>query len=282
MDSYFIVYSKYDSFPNLNGLPISFIKPIFDSYCCYYKVSDSKTSEDEISKILEQFRRNSYDAIFVKKLLEPNQESLFVFDMDSTLIQEEVIDEIAKECGVYESVSRITEEAMQGLWNFEESLRKRCSLLNGVEETVFDKIYNKLTLNVGVKIFLDNIRKYPVKLAVLSGGFIPILEKFAKEYEIHQFRANVLEIKNGKLTGNLIGEIIDGEKKQKYLLEIASSYNIPTSQVVAVGDGANDKKMLEVAGIGIGFHAKMGLKKQILNYIDSFGLEVLLGLFKSF
>ncbi|MCX7997907.1 MAG: phosphoserine phosphatase SerB [Leptospiraceae bacterium] len=279
MSSMFILYSKNPSFQEMLGLKKILERKIFDCYCYYY-TSEAQLSIEEIKLILNQARSFRCDAIFVNQLLNPKQESLFVFDMDSTLIQQEVIDEIARECGVYEQVSKITEEAMQGLWNFEESLRKRCALLKGVKEDVFEKVYNKLTLNVGVQKFLENIKDYPAKIAVLSGGFVPILQRFANDFKIHEFRANTLEIHNGKLTGNVVGEIIDSEKKAKYLLEISKKYNIPKTQVVAVGDGANDKKMIELAGIGIGFHAKEGLKKQILNYIDLFGLEVLLSLFE--
>lgn len=279
MSSKFILYSKDSLFPEIAGIKKVSEKQVLDFYCCYY-TSEVLFSSEKVQSILNECRSSNYDAIFVNQLLNPKQESLFVFDMDSTLIQQEVIDEIARECGVYEQVSKITEEAMQGLWNFEESLRKRCALLKGIKEDVFEKVYNKLTLNVGVQKFLESIKDFPAKIAVLSGGFVPILQRFANEFKIHEFRANTLEIQDGKLTGNVIGEIIDSEKKAKYLLEISKKYNIPKSQVVAVGDGANDKRMIELAGIGIGFHAKEGLKKQILNYIDLFGLEVLLSLFE--
>lgn len=278
MSSYLLFYTKDQSFHNSTEFELVHVKKIAEYYCCYY-LPKVELSSEEIKRILENWRSVSSDAIFIKQLINPQKESLFVFDMDSTLIQQEVIDEIAREFGVYEEVAKITEEAMQGLWNFEESLRKRCSFLKGADQEIFERVYQKLTLNVGVKEFLEAIKDYPTKIAVLSGGFIPILQRFVNDYKIDEFRANLLEIQNGKLTGNVVGEIIDAEKKEKYLIEISKKYNIPFTQVVAVGDGANDWKMIERAGIGIGFHAKLGLKKRILNYIDNFGLEALLGLF---
>lgn len=279
MQPYLIIYSIKNLFPSLKNFTRLFTKKIFEIYCSYYSLN-TYISQEEISSILTHLRASGLDAIFVPNLLDPQKESLFVFDMDSTLIQQEVIDEIAKECGVYAEVSKITEEAMQGMWNFEESLKKRCAFLKGVDANVFEKIYNNLTLNLGVKEFLTEIRKHSAKIAVFSGGFTPILEKFAQDYKIDEFRANTLEIQNGKLTGNTIGEIIDSNKKEKYLLEVAEKYKISSSQTVAVGDGANDVKMIQRARIGIGFHAKEGLKKQISNFIDKVGLHALLGLFE--
>jgi phosphoserine phosphatase len=201
--------------------------------------------------------------------------------MDSTLIQQEVIDEIAKENGVYEEVSKVTLEAMEGKLNFDEALKKRCELLKGISTETFERVYSRLQLNLGVEFFLKNRKNYLIKVAVLSGGFEPILQRFQREYRIEFFKANLLEEENQILTGKVLGEIINAEKKEKYLLEIAQKERIPLSQVVAIGDGSNDSLMLNRAGIGIGFHAKDGLKRKIQNWIEYFGMEILFFLFGS-
>lgn len=249
-----------------------------DINCYYYECDHRILASDklEIRNALDPF---DMDVLFVSSLLDLDKPALFAFDMDSTLIQEEVIDEIARENGVYEEVARVTEQAMQGNMSFDESLRKRCALLKGVSVDTYDKVYSRLTLNSGVGFFLENIKSFSAKVAVLSGGFHPILEKFQSNYGIHFFKGNVLEEENGVLTGRVLGEIINGDKKEFYLREIAEREGISLDQVVAVGDGSNDSLMINRAGIGIGFHAKDGLKRKIQNWVDHFGMEVLFFLF---
>ncbi|EMM70588.1 phosphoserine phosphatase SerB [Leptospira weilii str. 2006001855] len=199
--------------------------------------------------------------------------------MDSTLIQQEVIDELAKLAGVYEEVASVTKEAMEGDLDFHEALKKRCVYLKGLSSSIFTELYPKLKLNVGVENLLKGLKEKSTKTAVFSGGFTDILEMFQKQYGIDEIRANVLEVQDGQLSGNVIGDIVDKNKKFEYLKMIRDLEGISHSQVVAVGDGANDALMLNEAGIGIGFHAKEGLKRLIANWVDFAPLDVLLFLF---
>lgn len=222
------------------------------------------------------------DALFLRNLLPSTREnnSLFVFDMDSTLIQEEVIDELARKNGRYEDVARVTAEAMQGGMAFEEALRKRLVYLEGLPESVYDVIYPELQPNDGVAEALRGLKEhYHSKIAVLSGGFAPFLERFSRDYSLDYFEANHLEVVSGVLTGNVVGRIVGKERKREALLELSKRFGISRERIVAVGDGANDALMLKEAGIGIGFHAKQGLKDQILNWIDFHSMEALLLLF---
>jgi len=286
MQEYVLVFSKDSnrekSSKIISNFSLDYIETKFNYnvFCDYYKTRElilDKTKLD-IRNILSSHK---VDILFLPLLLDATKPSLFVFDMDSTLIQQEVIDEIAKENGVYEEVSKVTLEAMEGKLNFDEALKKRCELLKGISTETFERVYSRLQLNLGVEFFLKNRKNYLIKVAVLSGGFEPILQRFQREYRIEFFKANLLEEENQILTGKILGEIINAEKKEKYLLEIAQKERIPLSQVVAIGDGSNDSLMLNRAGIGIGFHAKDGLKRKIQNWIEYFGMEILFFLFGS-
>jgi phosphoserine phosphatase len=209
------------------------------------------------------------DVLYLNSLLDSSKPSLFVFDMDSTLIQEEVIDELARMNGTYETVAKVTKDAMEGGLGFEESLRRRAIHLKGLPVTAFKNLYSQLNPNIGVPETLFSLKKeFGSKLAVLSGGFSPILEIFEKEYGIDFTEANSLEVLNEKLTGSVLGRIVGKERKRDILIELSSKWSIPKSQTVAIGDGANDGFMIGEAGIGVGFHAKKGLKEEILNWID--------------
>ncbi|MCC5814917.1 MAG: phosphoserine phosphatase SerB [Leptospira sp.] len=240
-------------------------------------------SIDEIRSRLIPLRNHlsgwKLDVLYLTHLLD-EQPSLFVFDMDSTIIKEEVIDELARKNGLYEEVARVTKEAMEGGLGFEEALRKRVVHLQGLPESSFSDLYKELHPNEGVPVLLKDLRnEFSAKRAILSGGFTPILEMFSKDHELDYFEANVLELRDGKLTGGLDGRIVGKERKQEALTELREKWKIDPTQVVAVGDGANDYLMLSEAGIGIGFHAKDGLKDQILNWVDHTPMDALLLLF---
>ncbi|AOP34008.1 phosphoserine phosphatase SerB [Leptospira tipperaryensis] len=246
--------------------------------CIEWKVS-KKLEQKELIELREKFAKKNSDLLQVERLLDPKKKSLFTFDMDSTLIQQEVIDELARLAGVYDQVASVTKEAMEGNLDFHDALKKRCLHLKGLPTTIFEELYPKLTLNIGVEKLLFGLREIETRTAVFSGGFTDILEMFQKEYRIGEVRANVLERENGLLTGFVTGEIVDKVKKFEFLKEIRNREKIDSSQVVAVGDGANDALMLNEAGIGIGFHAKEGLKKLITNWVDFAPMDVLLFLF---
>ncbi|WP_291330111.1 phosphoserine phosphatase SerB [Desulfovibrio sp. UCD-KL4C] len=201
---------------------------------------------------------------------------LVAFDMDSTLIQTEVIDELAKAAGSGELVSRITESAMRGEIDFKESLRQRLATLKGLDESVMDGIARALPITEGAERLISNLKKFGYKTAILSGGFTYFGEKLQEHLDVDYVHANELEIIDGKLTGNVIGDIVDGAKKAELLTEIAKKEKLSLQQVVAVGDGANDLPMLSIAGLGIAFHAKPKVKKDARQSISHFGLDSIL------
>jgi len=201
---------------------------------------------------------------------------LVAFDMDSTLIQVEVIDELARKAGVVDEVSRITEAAMRGELDFKQSLRKRVSLLKGLDASVLEEVAREVPFTEGAERLVSNLRKLGYKIAILSGGFTYFGRHLQKKLGVDHVHANELEIKDGKLTGKVVGEIVDGKRKAELLEEIALKENISLQQVVAVGDGANDLPMLGVAGLGIAFHAKPIVRKGARQAISTLGLDGIL------
>lgn len=246
--------------------------------CIEWNIS-KKLDPRELFDLRKKISDKNSDLLQVDRLLDPKKKSLFAFDMDSTLIQEEVIDELARLAGVYDQVASVTREAMEGNLDFHEALKKRCLHLKGLPTSIFEELYPKLSLNLGVEKLLFGLKEKESRTAVFSGGFTDILEMFQRDHGIGEVRANVLERENGVLTGFVTGKIMDKVKKFEFLKEIRDRERIDSSQVVAVGDGANDALMLNEAGIGIGFHAKDGLKKLITNWVDFAPMDVLLFLF---
>jgi len=198
---------------------------------------------------------------------------LVCFDMDSTLIQTEVIDELAELAGVGEQVRAITEAAMNGEIDFSESFKQRMALLKGLSEEVLQTVAENLPITKGAHRLMKALKYYGYKTAILSGGFTYFGHYLQKELGIDYVHANELEIKDGKLTGNYLGEIVDGKKKAEYLQAIADKEGIHINQTIAVGDGANDLPMLNLAGLGIAFHAKPTVKESASTSISSLGLD---------
>ncbi len=198
---------------------------------------------------------------------------LVCFDMDSTLIQTEVIDELADLAGVGEQVRAITEAAMNGKIDFKESFIQRMALLEGLSEDVLHNVAINLPITKGAHRLMKALKYYGYKTAILSGGFTYFGNFLQKELGIDYVYANQLEIKDGKLTGKYLGEIVDGAKKAEYLKAIAEKEGIHINQTIAVGDGANDLPMLNLAGLGIAFHAKPKVKESASTSISSLGLD---------
>ena len=201
---------------------------------------------------------------------------LVCFDMDSTLIETEVIDELADRAGVGPQVRAITESAMRGEIDFRESFRRRVELLKGLDESVMKEIAESLPITEGVERMMDVLHRAGYKTAILSGGFTYFGEYLKRRFGFDYVYANELEIKDGKLTGRYVGEIVDGKRKAELLRLIAQFENINIAQTIAVGDGANDLPMLSVAGLGIAFHAKPKVKQTAKQSISTIGLDGIL------
>ena len=193
---------------------------------------------------------------------------LCVMDVDGTLILEEVIDLLGREVGREEEISLITSRAMQGELDFESSLRKRVSLLEGLPVSVFDKVFNTIHLTSNAQEFISILQNNGILVGLVSGGFTPIVERLAKSLDIAYFSANQLEVKDGFLTGKLVGQIINPEVKKATLEKWTEELKLSKERTIAIGDGANDLLMLKSAGIGIAFCAKEVLKKEIPNHVD--------------
>ncbi|MBZ5509033.1 MAG: phosphoserine phosphatase SerB [Acidobacteriia bacterium] len=201
---------------------------------------------------------------------------LAVFDMDSTLIQIEVIDELARLAGVGEQVAAITESAMRGNLDFETSFCKRLSLLRGLPATVIDELGARLPVTPGTHRLMRTLKSLGFRTAILSGGFSCFARKLQQRFGFDYVYANELEIKDGTLTGKAVGKIVNGARKAELLGQIASQEGIPLEQTIAVGDGANDLPMLSIAGLGVAFHAKPVVREKAQVSISTFGLDGLL------
>jgi phosphoserine phosphatase len=201
---------------------------------------------------------------------------LVAFDMDSTLITIEVIDELAAAAGVGRQVSTITEQAMRGEIDFTQSLRQRVKLLKGLDETVLQNIAAELPLTEGAERLLGTLKELDFTTAIISGGFDYFGTALQKRLGIDHVYANRLEIVDGKLTGNVLGKVIDGKRKAELLEQIAARQKIRLEQVIAVGDGANDLPMLSKAGLGIAFRAKPIVKQTAEQSISNLGLDGIL------
>ena len=193
---------------------------------------------------------------------------LCVMDVDGTLILEEVIDLLGREVGREEEISQITSRAMRGELNFERSLRDRVSLLEGLPISVFDKVFKSIQLTPNAQKFISILQKNGILVGLVSGGFTPIVERLAKSLDIAYFSANQLEVKDGLLTGELVGQIISPEVKKDTLEQWRKELQLPRERTVAIGDGANDLLMLKSAGLGVGFCAKEVVKKEIACHVD--------------
>ena len=198
---------------------------------------------------------------------------LICFDMDSTLIQAECIDQLAERAGVGEQVKAITERAMRGEIDFNESFRERVALLKGLDVEVMEEIAHELPVTEGVGRMMEVLKRAGYKTAILSGGFTFFGEYLKRKFGFDYVYANELEVADGKLTGNYVGEIVDGKRKAELLKLIAQVENVNIAQTIAVGDGANDLPMLSTAGLGVAFHAKPKVKATAKQSISTIGID---------
>ncbi|WP_275288560.1 phosphoserine phosphatase SerB [Halomonas elongata] len=201
---------------------------------------------------------------------------LVCFDMDSTLIQTEVIDELARRHGVFDEVAEITERAMRGELDFQQSFRERMAKLRGLDESVLAEIAEQLPLMDGVERLMGHLKRLGYRTAILSGGFTYFAEHLQQRLGFDEIHANELVIENGKVTGEVREPIVDAERKARLLHEIAEREGLAMEQTIAVGDGANDLKMLAAAGLGIAFRAKPLVRQQARQSISTLGLDAVL------
>ncbi len=218
----------------------------------------------------------NFDISFQQESMYRRMRRVICFDMDSTLIQAEVIDELAVRAGVGNKVKEITELAMQGKLDFSESFKKRVNLLKGLDASVLQEIAENLPITEGLDRLIAVLKKVGFKIAILSGGFTYFGNHLKEKYQLDYMYANELEIKDGKLTGNYIGDIVDAKRKAELLKLIAQVEKVDIKQTVAVGDGANDLLMLEAAGLGIAFHAKPKVIETAEQSLSSVGIDGIL------
>jgi phosphoserine phosphatase len=217
-----------------------------------------------------------FDCALQRETLLRRSKRLVVMDMDSTLIQIEVIDELARAHGVVGRVAEITKRAMQGELEFDAALRERVALLAGLDAKVLHDLAANLPLMEGAETLLRVLKKLGYRTAVISGGFTVPAEALRARLGIDHAFANTLEIEGGKLTGRVLGPIINAQRKADLLSEVAGQHGIPLEQVVAIGDGANDMLMLQRAGLGIAFHGKPKLREAAHAAIGAMGLDAIL------
>jgi len=218
--------------------------------------------------LMQVSTKHKIDVAFLKDNVFRRNKRLIVFDMDSTLIQTEVIDELADLCGAGEEVRKITHRAMNGEIDFDESLRLRVSKLKGLDTRAMQDVLEKLPLTQGVEEFIKTIKSLGYKVALISGGFTFFADALKIQLGLDYSFANELEIQDGKLTGHVTGTIVNANQKAILVKLIAQQENISLEQVVAIGDGANDLPMLATAGLGIAFHAKDVVRKEAQQHLS--------------
>lgn len=245
--------------------------------CVEFSVRGTPTDYDTLQKQLMQITsKEDVDISLQEDTMYRRCRRLVCFDMDSTLIGTEVIDELAERAGVGQRVREITEWAMRGEIDFRESFTERVALLKGLDESVMREIAENLPITEGVDRMMTVLKRTGYKTAILSGGFTYFGNYLKQRFGFDYVYANDLEIVDGKLTGNYLGEIVDGRRKAELLRLIAQVENVNIKQTIAVGDGANDLPMLSAAGLGIAFHAKPKVKANAGQSLSTIGLDGLL------
>lgn len=265
--------------PTLSEAQKTYIAGIFGGYPIAYDNhfrvdSDIKLTHQGLDDVRHQL---AMDVNTLPEEFASQDVRLLIMDMDSTLINIECVDEIADFIGVKPQVAAITEAAMRGELDFAASLTRRVALLEGLDDSALRHVYEeRLQLNPGGEILLKGLQKHNIKTALVSGGFTFFTERLKQKLGLDYTLANVLDIKDHRMTGKVQGEIVGAEAKAAYLLALCRELNIEPTQAIAMGDGANDLLMLDKAGLGIAYHAKPAVRAQADVSIQYGGLDSVL------
>ena len=245
--------------------------------CIEFSVRGTPSDKDAMQQAFMQLTNKlDFDLSLQEDTIFRRCRRLICFDMDSTLIETEVIDELADRAGVGDKVRAITESAMRGEIDFKESFTRRVAMLKGLDESVMKDIAEHLPIAEGADRLMKVLKRTGYKIAILSGGFTYFGNYLKQRYGIDYVYANDLEIEDGKLTGRYLGDIVDGTRKAELLKLLAQVENVNIAQTIAVGDGANDLPMISIAGLGIAFHAKPKVKATAEQSISTIGLDGIL------
>ncbi|MGM9841624.1 MAG: phosphoserine phosphatase SerB [Candidatus Limisoma sp.] len=264
-----------DAIQRLTGrMPLEGMTEPKSKGCIEFSVRGNPLNYAEMqSEFMSLANKLEFDISLQKDTMYRRCRRLICFDMDSTLIETEVIDELAERAGVGEKVRAITERAMRGEIDFCESFKERVALLKGLDESVMREIAENLPMTEGVERLMTVLKRVGFKIAILSGGFTYFGNYLKHKFGIDYVYANELEIVDGKLTGRYVGDIVDGQRKAELLKLLAQVENVNIAQTIAVGDGANDLPMITVAGLGIAFHAKPKVKQTARQSISTIGID---------
>ena len=264
-----------DMIQRLTGrMPLSEEDTTTGKTCIEFSVRGTPSDKAKMQRAFMQLtNRLGFDLSLQEDTIFRRCRRLICFDMDSTLIETEVIDELAERAGVGDKVRAITESAMRGEIDFKESFTRRVAMLKGLDEAVMKDIAENLPIAEGVDRLMKVLKRTGYKIAILSGGFTYFGNYLKQRYGIDYVYANELEIEDGKLTGRYVGDIVDGKRKAELLRLLAQVENVNIAQTIAVGDGANDLPMLTTAGLGIAYHAKPKVKANAQQSISTIGLD---------
>ncbi len=266
-----------DVITRLSGRPSRVVKNPLTRACVEFSLrGEPRDSVQLKASLLDLSSQLSLDLAWQRDDAYRRNRRVVALDMDSTLLQAEVIDELAKEAGAGEKVSAITEAAMRGEIDFDESLRQRVASLAGLPESVLPVVAARLQLTEGAELLLTTLRRFGYRTAIISGGFTYFGNYLQQRLAVDRVYANELEIIDGRLTGKVVGPIVNAQRKASLLEQLANEEGVDRKQTIAIGDGANDLPMLARAGLGIAFHAKPVVRQAAEHRVSTLGLDAVL------